>query len=543
MELSNEKASSIVEGSRSSRLRLGMVRRRNSHIVSRERVQWFPIKVLIAIYGHDILSRLKRLIYAFVFYLYHAADLICSHGRDSKLIFWHLDSERESRAGLILPVDHAKHVDESTVRKPPILHQMTVNTLNFCAFACCWNEADLTNNESVDPKVLTRGAKSLLLALPHTLSSEAVDIYDLLIPHSLFRASSAKRIMGSDPKTASPPSEITSTRVSTIPAPSLENPKTGLTMCLALPSPKVLIAGYEGGQAIVYGLRGPSSEHGRDLLAAQVASAGGSAEHAAAHASWVYSPIYLSRPHSQPILSLAVHPQGNFFVTTSADAVIARHHIPLPSHDRVKVSDRSNSRLTEEMPEQIVNTKHAGQQGASFRDDGMIFATAGWDCRGRVYKAGTVDDDAQSDQVQEVQEEVVSKFKDDLNNMKKGPSKSKGKNTKELAVLKWHKEGCYCVGFAHVTKSQYDSVLEADEDIPSRISTDPYLPTRKAEGVGLEYGQQHALTSKQSEGNELKGRGSRTIFATMAHRLKQATTTHWLAMGSKDGRVSLWDIY
>jgi hypothetical protein len=31
---------------------------------------------------------------------------------------------------------------------------------------------------------------------------------------------------------------------------------------------------------------------------------------------------------------------------------------------------------------------------------------------------------------------------------------------------------------------------------------------------------------------------------TLAHRRDQkTTTTHWLAAGSKDGKVSLWDIY
>ena len=38
--------------------------------------------------------------------------------------------------------------------------------------------------------------------------------------------------------------------------------------------------------------------------------------------------IYLSRPHSQPILSLDVLPDGGTYFTSSADAIIAAHRIP-----------------------------------------------------------------------------------------------------------------------------------------------------------------------------------------------------------------------
>ena len=36
----------------------------------------------------------------------------------------------------------------------------------------------------------------------------------------------------------------------------------------------------------------------------------------------------------------------------------------------------------------------------------------------------------------------------------------------------------------------------------------------------------------------------RTAALTVAEkRIKQATKTHWIAVGGKDGKVSLWDIY
>jgi len=43
------------------------------------------------------------------------------------------------------------------------------------------------------------------------------------------------------------------------------------------------------------------------------------------------------------------------------------------------------------------------------------------------------------------------------------------------------------------------------------------------------------------EGKELVGRmGTMTV---KEERDRKAKTTHWLAAGSKDGKISLWDIY
>jgi WD40 repeat protein len=153
--------------------------------------------------------------------------------------------------------------------------------------------------------------------------------------------------------------------------------------------------------------------------------------------------IYLHKSHSQPVLSLETAPGMGCFFSSSADAIVARH--PL---GEIGVETK------------IMQTKHAGQQSLSVRGDGKIFATAGWDGRVRVYAT---------------------------------------KGMKELAVLKWHKEGCYATAFADVLETQN----EVDDDGPVT-------------------------------GREL------TVTQQRAHKTQ---STHWLAAGSKDGKVSLWDIY
>lgn len=164
------------------------------------------------------------------------------------------------------------------------------------------------------------------------------------------------------------------------------------------------------------------------------------------------------------VLSLAIAPSKEYYLTSSADAILAKH--PLPRGKGIW-----NSELR---PLKVSQTKHCGQQGLQIRSDGMIFATAGWDARVRVYSAKTL---------------------------------------KELAVLRWHKTGCYATAFARTEIRPFAEEME---------EFDP---------------------ATESSGN------SKLIAATKAptdvqqKRDEKAQTTHWLAVGSKDGKVSLWDIY
>ncbi|TKA65042.1 hypothetical protein B0A55_09116 [Friedmanniomyces simplex] len=159
--------------------------------------------------------------------------------------------------------------------------------------------------------------------------------------------------------------------------------------------------------------------------------------------------IYTHKAHTQPILSLDISPLGGYFYTSSADDILARH--PLSPSSKGTAEPKT------------VRTKHAGQQSLVVRPDGRIFATAGWDGRVRVYSPRTM---------------------------------------KELAVLKWHKEGCYAVAFA----------AARDEDPEAEEAVD-----------GVAVGKRELTVSEQ--------------------RVRKTKEGHWLAAGSKDGKVSLWDVY
>jgi len=295
----------------------------------------------------------------------------------------------------------------------------------------------------------------------------------------------------------------------------------------------LVLAGYEGGLTSVHLLPNGASSSVRP---AQL--------------------LYLSQPHTQPILSLDISPDVTSYFTSSADAIIAAHRIPAPppatgqsrkhtvekssspeagpegngptgksdtdwsilpldvsSSAIISVGDRDVSAsasqaspisfakrpvpssqptsaglssllssapsqpkinpqppnpppVTLRPPYKITNTKHAGQQSLRVRSDGRILVTGGWDSRIRIYSTKTL---------------------------------------KEVAVLKWHKEGVYAVDFAEV--------LEAGD-----------------------------LLHDEAEGSEVAKRET-GLGKLQRQREEQMQLKNWVVAGAKDGKVSLWEVF
>jgi WD40 repeat protein len=345
--------------------------------------------------------------------------------------------------------------------------------------------------------------------------------------------------------------------------PRVQTTDTGMVMAVKLAYHQssnnfLVLAGYEGGFTAVHLLDLSAQESGKSIP-----------EFAKL--------IYLSQPHTQPILSLDVTPDASMYFTSSADAIIAAHRIPeLPTHvdqddhddDLASIWRKNNDapmqppakashRIAEDItpaeesknlslkntssshrptsspssspplsslplsstspplsftkqalpqipssttakaglssllsaatsstfppkpnslpppfitavqpPYKMAQTKHAGQQSLSVRSDGRLFVTGGWDSRIRVYSAKTL---------------------------------------KEVACLKWHKEGVYAVGFG----------LVLGEDVEIEDGT--------------------ALALKNGIGNGLS--------KLQRQREEQIRRKHWVVAGSKDGKVSLWEVF
>lgn len=342
---------------------------------------------------------------------------------------------------------------------PWLLHSMSVNALNFCAFSICPVPTSISNSTSTaipettdtfevkpEPGLATEVVsdttdkamgmetmpkasntldptpRPLLLASPNGLDSSGIDIFHLPTEH----------------------------RVSQIR--SIKDTKTGMVMALnlsfdAAQNRLLLTSGYEDGSVAVHEMTDlevldPSLPTSR---------------------AWKWKQILVSRPHSQPVLSLDVTPDDTSFITSSADAIIVKFAIP--AHEDTEIAVGSSS------PDKTNSTKHAGQQDLKIRTDGKIFVTAGWDGSLRVYS---------------------------------------GKTCKELAVLQWHREGCYAVAFADVLpedQSKHGNEKDANETTERALT------------------QMNAMDRMKSE------------------RDRKVHNTHWIVAGSKDGKISLWDIY
>ncbi|KAL9002494.1 MAG: hypothetical protein Q9188_004575 [Gyalolechia gomerana] len=337
-------------------------------------------------------------------------DRIITHGRDSKLAIWQLGREDEEVIEKTLPVNKPP----TTAPQPWLLHMLTVNTLNFCSFAMCLDGLP----QPYAPRKVIKAKDDpppVLVVVPNTTDSGGIDIYQL-------------------------PSE---SRAAVIHAD--RNITTGMVMALAIQAASTklqVVAGYESGHTMVFVQSDPGAQFQR---------------------------LYAAQPHSQPVLSIAISPGRDCYITSAADAIVAKH--PLPAAQGIW--------RTELKPFKVVQTKHSGQQGLQVRSDGKVFATAGWDARVRVYSAKTM---------------------------------------KEVAVLKWHSLGCYTTAFAELLDS---SIIKTEND------------------NGVEEQEDEETTQVDRS----IAHQSSPISTVQQRRDAKAHSTHWLAAGSKDGKVSLWEIY
>jgi len=231
-------------------------------------------------------------------------------------------------------------------------------------------------------------------------------------------------------------------------------------------------------------------------------------------AEGTWATVYRTKAHSQPILSLDVSFDKSYFLTSSADAIIAKHPVPSlgavgtkPTVSTARPTARAKApgisllsealsrdvitpapitpRGTEQAssvtdrPLMVINTKHSGQQSLSIRSDGRIFATAGWDAKVRVYSTKTL---------------------------------------REVAVLKWHQTGCFAVAFSEAQR--VGSPAHGEEESSQQPSRGHMIEDMTATSI-----------SKHQE------------MSVKEKRIHHAATAHWVAAGSKDGKVSLWDIF
>ncbi|CAI6273589.1 unnamed protein product [Periconia digitata] len=214
------------------------------------------------------------------------SDRFITHGRDHSLRIWQLDPSNTATFSKALPAEGAD-IDRP---KPWLLHSLPVNTLNFCAFSVYH---DRHVSQDSHPEQSHASASSVLVAVP-ARDDKKVEVYQF------------------------PQEKLVCV------VPKVESRDTGMVMAVKLVhhslSNNILIAvGYEGGFISVYTTPHPPPQDPQ----------------APRNPIQIAQLVYLSQPHSQPILSLDALPQDETtFFTSSADAIIATHTIKdLPIND------------------------------------------------------------------------------------------------------------------------------------------------------------------------------------------------------------------
>ncbi|KAK9321308.1 WD40 repeat-like protein [Lipomyces orientalis] len=325
-------------------------------------------------------------------------ELLLTHGRDNKLYIHRLDDSTLDTA--IPGVDD--HPDKW--RRPWLVASLDVNALNFCSAA-------------------TYGSNRI--AVPGTLDSNTIDVYDLM------------------PELKRPYTALSA------------GINTGIVMAIDLMKDRV-ITGYESGHVALFQL----SEDGS------------------------CNRIYLCKAHSQPVLSVSLHPTDSTFISSSADSKLVKHPL-LPQHhsDRkcTTTSEVDDEADAESTSLGTVDIKHAGIASIDMRDDEKIFAVACWDGLVRVFVY---------------------------------------KSLKLLASFKGgRQQGITCTKFGK-TEVSNDCGTNSEEKVTSAANFQATALTRSL-------GQIHTKVSS-------------TLKTKQEQKVRNK---HWLAVGGKDGRIGLWEIY
>lgn len=125
------------------------------------------------------------------------------------------------------------------------------------------------------------------------------------------------------------------------------------------------------------------------------------------------------------------------------------------------------------------------------------------------------------------------------------------KTLKPLAVLKYHREGLYCLAFANVERKLKDRIEndaeaivnnqdDQDEDISvpsssqSNQDTDTNMPLRTT--IDDDDDSQGSDVDSEESDDDSDLEDSLKSRAEWSRR-------HWLAAGGKENRISLWEIY
>lgn len=274
----------------------------------------------------------------------------------------------------------------------------------------------------------------------------------------------------------------------------------GMPMALGLvwlDSTLVLVVAYEDGSAIVARLE--------------------------SDASWLV--VYRSQCHKQPVLSLDLAPSLEYFLTSSADANIVKHPLParLPAFTSfVEAETQTAVSDSEQSGHRAPGNRSSNQETSKEKSVSPLSTALKSPPPGVVptpdRKPNSLTQPLKILNTKHAGQQGL-KIRSDGHIFATAGWDSKirvysSKSLREVAVLKWHSVGCFAVAFANVPSTKIDN---ANPIVTQATSNEGPAET------GLMF-QVFNTTVKE-------------------RRLSNVESAHWLAAGSKDGKVSLWNVF
>ncbi|KAF9542718.1 Guanine nucleotide binding protein (G protein), beta polypeptide 1-like [Mortierella hygrophila] len=441
---------------------------------------------------------------------------IVSHGRDNEIHFWDINSvlqesvRRPSSVGIVNLSDSGK--GSQTV--VPIL-SLPVNALNFCKMAILPIDSDEppaslatsttaagtteTTAMRIGAGVLRRTHRHIYIAVPSPTTSSLIDVYDVTKPERTFAAvgpvdttSSAKYQGSSDAIPSGSDKKWGSAMSIKLFLSGATNGEQGIAPATDEGTLNMLV-GYEDGSVTLF----------RDSTVASTAGnlATTNTTNTAMKSKRTMETLWSTKYHREPVLAVDVSSKAGFAISCGSDNVLVKY-------------DLSSS--LQGTPEVVKSALKAnGMADGKIRSDEKAIALAGWDGRIRLFSSKTL---------------------------------------KPLAVLKYHREGLYCLGFSEI-KEQHEQQLKENKT-PSLLASsnesvfaasDTTTGTRDSivtgENDDRDGGDDVNESSDESGSDSDSCSGDDSELEDALADRQRWSKRHWIAVGGKEQRISLWDIY
>ncbi|OAQ25618.1 WD40 repeat-like protein [Linnemannia elongata AG-77] len=445
---------------------------------------------------------------------------IVSHGRDNEIHFWDINSVLQESARRPSSVGIVNLSDSGKGSKPvvPIL-SLPVNALNFCKMAILPVDSDEppvglatsttatgtteTTAMRIGAGVLRKTHRHIYVAVPSPTTSSLIDIYDVTKPERTFAA------VGPIDTTSGTKFQSNSNAI-----PSGSDKKWGSAMSIKLFLSRAtngeqgiapatdegtlhMLVGYEDGSVTLF----------RDSTAASTVGtpATTNTANAAMKGKRTMETVWSTKYHREPVLAVDVSSKARFAISCGSDNVLVKYDLT------------SSLQGTPEIVKSAL--KANGMADGKIRSDEKVIALAGWDGRIRLFSSKTL---------------------------------------KPLAVLKYHREGLYCLGFA-VIKEQHEQQMEdeasslpasSDDSVfAASITTTPGTTTGTPDAIATgenddrDGGEDDNESSDESGSDSDSDSGDDSELEDALADRQRWSERHWIAVGGKEQRISLWDIY